>query len=168
MASIDNVVHFEMFLDQKTMEAIQLKMNPLFDANDESGYQCDGVDPAIFPGGEVPMKPSSPDHTIAMEWFARAYRAGRILHPPTYLLMASMPALAFLDHILRGDIVIHFERSTYGLKKAMNKTHYPDIGLQLNKIPDNVAEQILDETMTQLFGSKSRRLQTDVEGSTRF
>ena len=168
MASIGNVIHFEIFLDQKTMEAIQLKMNPLFDANDESDYKCDGVEPAIFQGGEVPMKPSSPNHTIAMQWFARAYRVGQISHPPTYLLMASMPALAFLDHILRGDIVIHFERSTYGLKKAMNKTHYPDIGLQLNKIPDDVAEEILDETMTQLFGSKSRRLQTDVEGSTRF
>ena len=156
MASIDNVVHFEMFLDQKTMEAIQLKMNPLFDANDESGYQCDGVDPAIFPGGEVPMKPSSPDHTIAMEWFARAHRAGRISHPPAYLLMASMPALAFLEHILRGDIVIHSERSTYGLKKAMNKTHYPDIGLQLIKIPDNAAEQMLNEAKTHLLGSKTR------------
>ena len=53
MASIDNVVHFEIFLDQKTMEAIQLKMNPLFDANDESGYKCDGVEPAIFQGGEA-------------------------------------------------------------------------------------------------------------------
>ena len=114
------------------------------------------------------MKPSSSNHTTAMQWFARAYRVGQISHPPTYLLMASMPALAFLDHILRGDIVIHFERSTYGLKKAMNKTNYPDIGLELNKIPDDVAEEILDETMTQLFGSKSRRLQTDVEGSTRF
>ena len=168
MASIGNVVHFEIFLDQETMEAIQRKMNPLFDANDESGYKCDGVEPAIFQGGEVPMKPSSPDHTIAMEWFARAYRAGRVSHPPSYLLIASMPALAFLDHILRGDIVIHFERSTYGLKKAMNKTNYPDTGLELNKISDDVAEEILDETMTQLFGSKSRRLQTDVEGSTRF
>ena len=156
MASIGNVVHFEIFLDQETMEAIQRKMNPLFDANDVPGYRCEGVEPAIFQGGEVPMKPSSPDHTIAMEWFARAYRAGRILHPPTYLLMASMPALAFLDHILRGDIVIHFERSTYGLKKAMSKTHYPDLVLQLIKIPDDAAEQFFNEAKTHLLGSKTR------------
>ena len=32
MASIGNVIHFEIFLDQKTMEASQLKMNPSFDA----------------------------------------------------------------------------------------------------------------------------------------
>ena len=143
------------------MEASQLKINPLFDANDESGYKCDGVEPASFQGGEVPMKRSSHNHTIAMEWFARAYRAGRILHPPTYLVMASMPALAFLDHILRGDIVIHVERNTYGLKKAMIKANYPEIGLELNKISADVAEEILDGTMIQLFGSKSRRLSTD-------
>ena len=156
MASIGNVIHFEIFLDQKTMEACQVKMNPLFDANDESGYKCDGVEPAIFQGGEVPMKPSSSNHTTAMQWFARAYRVGQISHPPTYLLMASMPALAFLDHILRGDIVIHFERSTYGLKKAMNKTHYPDLVPQLIKIPDKAAEQMLNEAKTHLLGSKTR------------
>ena len=160
MASIGNVVHSEIFLDQETMEAIQRKMNPLFDANDVSGYKCDGVEPASFQGGEVPMKVSSRDQTIAMEWYARAYRAGRVSQPPSYLFIASMPALAFLDHILCGDIVIHFERKTYGFKKAMNKANYPEIGLELNKISADVAEEILDGTMTQLFGRKSRRLST--------
>ena len=156
MASIDNVVNFEMFLDQETMEAIQTGRVPWYDANDESGYQCDGVDPAIFPGGEVPMKPWSPDHRIALEWFARAHRARRISHPPVYLLMASMPALTFLEHILRGDIVIHSEMSTYGLKKAMNKTHYPDLVAELIKFSDKDAEQMLNEAKTHFLGSKTR------------
>ena len=151
MASIGNVIHFEIFLDQKTMEAIQLKMNPLFDANDESGYQCDGVDPAIFPGGEVPMKPWSPDHRIALEWFARAHRARRISHPPVYLLMASMPALTFLEHILRGDIVIHSEVSTCGLKKPLNKIHYPDLVVDVIEFAENEAQRMLDNATAYLL-----------------
>ena len=83
MASIDNVVHFEIFLDQETMEAIQRKMNPLFDANEVPGYKCEGGEPAIFQGGEVPMKVSSRDQTIAMKWYARAYKAGRVSRAPS-------------------------------------------------------------------------------------
>ena len=97
------------------------------------------------------MKPSSTDHTIAMEWFARAYRAGRILHPPTYLLMASMPALAFLDHILRGDIVIHSEMSTCGLKKPLSKINYPGLVVDVIEFAENDAQRMLDNATENLL-----------------
>ena len=76
MALVGNDVKFEMFLDRETLQAICTGRVPWYDPEDVHGYRCDGLDPEIFPGKEVPMKFWSPDHRIALEWYARAKRAG--------------------------------------------------------------------------------------------
>ena len=149
---IDNVVHFEIFLERETMQAIRTGRVTWYDPEDVDGYRCDGLDPGIFPCGEVPMKFWSPDHSIALEWFARAKRAGRVSLPPTHLLMASMPALRFLEHCLRGDIVIHYETSTCGFRKPVNEINYPGLEVDMIEIADNVAQRMLDNA-TENLGS---------------
>ena len=144
MALIDNVVHFEIFLERETMQAIRTGRVTWYDPEDAHGYRCDGLDPGIFPCGEVPMKFWSPDHRIALEWFARAKRAGNISLPPTTLLMASMSALSFLEHCLRGDIKIHSEMRTCGLKKPLNNINYPDVVVDVIEFAENDAQRMLD------------------------
>ena len=144
MALIGNVVKFEIFLDRETLQAICTGRVPWYDPEDVHGYRCDGLDPEIFPGKEVPMKFWSPDHRIALEWYARAKRVGTTSLPPTILLMASMSAPSFLEHCLRGDIVIHSERSTCGLKKPLKNTNYPDVELDLIEFTENDAQRMLD------------------------
>ena len=151
MVSSDNVVHFEMFLEQETIEAIQSGKVIWWDPNDQSDYRCEGLDPETFPGGEVPLKAWSGDKRIALHGFALAHRAGRVSLPPAYLFMASMPALSFLGHILRGDIVIHSKMNTYGFRKPLNKRHYPDLEGKLMKLPDENAEQILIQAKRHLI-----------------
>ena len=75
MALIDNVVQFEIFLERETQQAIRTGKVTWYDPEDVDGYRCDGLDPGIFPCGEVPMKFWSPAHRIALEWFARAKKA---------------------------------------------------------------------------------------------
>ena len=155
-ASSDNVVRFEMFLEQQTFEAMQSGKVIWWDPNDESDYRCEGLDPETFPGGEVPMKAWSGDKRIALLGFALAHRRGRVTLPPAYLLMACMPALSFLWHIIRGDIVIHSEMNTYGFRKPLNNRHYPDLECELIKLPDDDAQQALIQAKTYLIRSNTR------------
>ena len=55
-----------------------------------------------------------------------------------------MPALRFLEHCLRGDIVIHSEMSTCGLKKPLNKINYPDVVVDVVEFAENDAQRMLD------------------------
>ena len=151
MALNDNVVHFELFVERETMQAITTGYVSWYDPKDDHSYRCDGLDPGIFPCGEVPMKFWSPDHRIALEWFARARRAGTISLPPTFLLTVSMPALRFLEHCLRGDIVIHSETSTCGFKKPVNPVNYPGLEVDAIEIADDVAQNMLDNTTKHLL-----------------
>ena len=139
MALTDNAVRFEIFLEREKVAAIR------------KGE----FDPGLFPSRrntkpEVPMKFWSPDHSIALEWFARAKRAGRVSLPPTHLLMASMPALRFLEHCLRGDIVIHSEMSTCGLKKPLSKINYPGLVVDVIEFAENDAQRMLDNATEYL------------------
>ena len=65
--------------------------------------------------------------------------------------MASMPALSFLEHILRGDIVIHHEMNTYGFRKPLNKRHYPDLEGEVIQLPDEDAQQALIQAKRYLI-----------------
>ena len=116
-----------------------------YDPDDVERYRCDGLDPGIFPNGEVPMKFWSPDHTVALQWFARAIKAGTISRPPTSLLMAKMPALGFLEHCLRGEIVIHSQMRTCGLKKPVNENNYPGLVMEVIDFSEEEGKHMLDE-----------------------
>ena len=151
MALICDDVSFEIFLDRETLYAMCTGRVLWYDPEDVLGYRCDGLDPEIFPGKEVPMKFWSPDHRIALEWFARAKRAGNISLPPTTILMASMSALSFLEHCLRGDIEIHFERRTCGLKKPLNNINYPDVVVDVIEFAENDAQRMLDNATAYLL-----------------
>ena len=151
MALIDNFVFFEIFLDKETLEAMLTGRVPWYDPEDRHNYRCDGLDPEIFPGNEVPMKFWSSDHRIALEWFARAVRAGTISFPPIMLLMATMPALSFLEHCNCGDIVIHPARRTCGLTKPLNHTNYPSVVLDAIEIAESDAQSMLDNATAFLL-----------------
>ena len=151
MALIDNVVRFEIFLDRETLQAIRTGWVPWYDPKDVYGYRCDGLDPEIFPGNEVPMKFWSSDHRIALEWFARAVRAGNISFPPIFLLMATMPAHSFQEHCNCGDIVLHPARSTCGLTKPLNHHNYPSVVLDAIEIPESDAQSMLDNATKYLL-----------------
>ena len=144
MALVGNEVKFEIFLDRETLQAICTGRVPWYDPEDVLGYRCDGLDPAIFPGKEVPMKFWSPDHRIALEWYARAKKAGTTSLPPTILLMARMSVRSFLEHCLRGDIVIHSKRSTCGLKKPLKSVNFPEVVVELIEFTENDAQRMLD------------------------
>lgn len=144
MVLVGNDVKFEIFLDRETLHAIRTGRVPWYDPEDVHGYRCDGLDPEIFPGKEVPMKFWSPDHRIALEWYARAQRAGMTSLPPTILLMASMPARSFLEHCLRGDIVIHSKRCSCGLKKPLKDKNYPDVVVDVIMFTEKEAQRMLD------------------------
>ena len=144
MALICDDVSFEIFLDRETLYAMCTGRVLWYDPEDVLGYRCDGLDPEIFPGKEVPMKFWSPDHRVALEWYARAKRAGSISLPPTVLVMARMSARSFLEHCLRGDIVIHPERSTCGLKKPLKNRYYPDVVVEMIAFTENDAQCMLD------------------------
>ena len=156
MALTYNDVRFEMFLERETVAAIETGKVPWYDREDVESYRCDGLDPAMFPARpkskpEVPMKKWSPDHRIALKWFAKAKRAGHISFPPTHLLTASLPAQNFLDHCLCGDIVIHHETDTYGFRKPVNQINYPDLMVEMIKIADDQAQRMLDTATEHLL-----------------
>ena len=71
-------------------------------------------------------------------------KVGTTSLPPTILLMASMSARSFLEHCLRGDIVIHSERSTCGLKKPLKNINYPDVVVDVIEFTENDAQRMLD------------------------
>ena len=151
MALNDNVVHFELFVERETMQAITTGYVSWYDPKDDHGYRCDGLDPGIFPCGEVPMKFSSPDHRIALKWFAHAVRAGIVSLPPTFLLMARMPALCFLEHCIRGDIVIHSKMSTCALKKPVNEKNYPGLVMEFIEFTEDEAQRMLEYATEHLL-----------------
>ena len=151
MALIDNVVRFEIFLERETQRAISTGKVSWYDPEDVHGYRCDGLDPGIFPCGEVPMKFASPDHRIALKWFAHAVRAGIVSLPPTFLLMARMPALCFLEHCIRGDIVIHSKMSTCGLKKPVNAKNYPGLVMEFIEFTEDEAQLMLEDATEHLL-----------------
>ena len=151
MALIDNVVYFEIFLDKETLGAICTGWVPWYDPDHVNSYRCDGLDPGIFSGKEVPMKFWSPDHRIALEWYARAIRAGILSAPPIILLTVSMSASRFLEHCLRGDIVIYSSRCTCGLTKPLNHKNYPDAVVEVIEIADSEAQLMLDNATAYLL-----------------
>ena len=146
MALIEDFVHFELFLERETMQAITTGHVSWYDADDAEGCSCDGLDPRIFPCGEVPMKFASPDHRIALDFFVRAKIAGYITLPPTFLIIARMPALRFLEHCIRGDIVIYSQMSTCGLKKPVNAINYPGLEMEFISYTEDQAQFMLDAT----------------------
>ena len=156
MALTYNDVRFEMFLERETMAAIRTGKVSWYDREDVEGYRCDGLDPGMFPSRvkskpEVPMKTWSADHRIALKWFARTKRAGRISLPPTHLLTASLPAQNFLNHCLCGDIVIHHETDTYGFRKSVDQINYPGLVVELIEFPNDDAQRMLDTATEHLM-----------------
>ena len=138
------------------MKAVRTGKVSWYDPKDVTGYRCDGLDPKTFPnrGGakaEVPFKYWSENHHVALEWFARAARAGRTAGLPSSLLTASLSIHAFLEHILRGDIVIHSETKTCGFTKPFNQNNYPGLDVELTDYSDDVAQSMLEYATMHLL-----------------
>ena len=113
---------FEMFLDQETFLAFFPGTVPWLAAD---GWKCPGIDNTLFSDQAVPMKVISPDHRIALQWFARAHRRGHIRGLPRYLLTGSMPAQWALAHMLANQITLIPERDGVAFKCLMNVANYP-------------------------------------------
>ena len=144
MTLVDNdlVVRMEMYLDEQTAEAVATGKVGWYHGRDAPNYLCDGLDPATFPKKEVPMKFWRSDHSIAWEWYIRAKKNGNVNGPPKKHLVVSMPTVRFLEHCLKGNIVIYSERFTCAFKKPVNAKYYPDLNYVLTddvEIPGHLA-----------------------------
>ena len=66
------VLSFKMFIEAPTAKAFF--GDGTVPWAQKSNWKCQGVDPSIFPKGELPFKFSSADHSVAAEWYALADR----------------------------------------------------------------------------------------------
>ena len=113
---------FEMFLDQETFLAFFPGTVPWLAAD---GWKCPGIDNTLFRDGAVPMKLASPDHRVALKWFARAYRRGHTRGAPRYLLAGRMPVQWALTHMLAEQITLKPEFDGVTFKCLMDTENYP-------------------------------------------
>ena len=144
MTLMGNVVWFEMYLDEQTVQAMDTGKVPWYKGQDAQDYRCEGLDPAIFADTGVPMKFWSEDHKIALHWYFRALNREMVSFPPKKIYVASMPAVRFLEHCLKGDIVIYFERRTCAFKKPVIPVNYPELKFELFDIADDVGKAMVD------------------------
>ena len=116
----------EMLLDSDTRRAFIMKDPvPWYYRSD---YRCEEPDPSTFPSrwatgqSDLPLKfvDSEGTHTKAAEGYAHALRKNMVKGLPVYLLRATLPPKAFLDHLGKGDICIWPEIHTVAYTKKMN------------------------------------------------
>ena len=126
-----------MYIDQATADAF-------FNGPVEwiaSDWQCRGVDPTIFPKGEVPFKKFSEDHSIAAKYYAMAFRKGGVTGAPVILLQGSLPRdLSLLQHFEHGSIRVYGHIDTVAFTQVLHSDTFH--GLHWNVYPlDGAAGQ---------------------------
>ena len=118
------VLKFEMFVDDDMAQAVHGHVPWLQDAYE--GWECPGLEPSLFKDGMVPMKQWTPDHRVALKYFALANRASNA-KLPKYLFMGSLPSVNAYQHFLEGTIVSVPDQATIGFKRLMDPTNYPHL-----------------------------------------
>ena len=121
LAPVDDLC-FEMFLDQDTFTALCAQKDKWAT---EDVWRYTGIDNTMFCDGAVPVKLPSPDHEIALHWFAQAHKRGYARGPPRYLLSGSMPADWALAHMRADQIRLKPEIDAVAFKCIMNQKNYP-------------------------------------------
>ena len=149
-------VKFQIFLDAETKKTCETGRVPWWDPQGSSPYRCDGLDPRTFRDGKVPMKYWSTNKEIALYWFARAHRAGRINGPPEFLLEGSMDAHAFLDSIFAGDIVVDASTKTIGFTKPVSQVNYPTSEWDVGFFTEEEAQRHLKAALSELSRAAKR------------
>ena len=111
---------FEMFIDEPTAKAFF--EDGTVPWNEPSGWKCQGVDPSIFPKGELPFKTWSEDHSIAAKFYALAHRKEGVEGAPLFLLEGSLPEDRLLPLFKNGSVRVYERTQTV----AFTKLIYPD------------------------------------------
>ena len=112
------VVKFEMYIDATTQQAMQTG----------KGVVPDLFRPALGIGKTVPFKAWQPDHSMALDGFARAYRRRSVNGYPVFRIEACMEESKFLASALAGDIILNATMpGTVGSIKPVNQQNFPSL-----------------------------------------
>jgi hypothetical protein len=114
------VVQAEMWLDGETGLALW---------GDQGTYLSSdclaGLTPDLFYGYAVPMKMVSDQGSLALKWYARAFRATSVLGPPRFRVLVEFDAEQAWDSCVGGDIVMRPAQCSILFKKAVSLVNYP-------------------------------------------
>ena len=104
---------FEMCIDVETLNSFM---------GDEVAwskpYKCDGIDPSIFPKGELPMKKILLEEkmeivvnsTVAAMYYAMAHRRSHVKGPPVAMIRVTLGYLGLSRSSLDGSLAPHVEQ----------------------------------------------------------
>ena len=117
----------------------------------QKDWRAEGLDPTMFPGGEVPFKRVLMEngvnkHSIAAKWFARAHRRGNATGLPAYRVTMKMSPAAVLGAIWAEKAIPHPNREGLGLLVTVTTKNYPAMyDLDVNPIVPAHGQWLLDE-----------------------
>ena len=138
---------YEMFLDEETVTAFQGGPVPWLK---DTEWTTDGVDPSIFPGGELPMKRIKHEdgvnrHSVALLAFALAHRAKHVNGPPRWLLTFKLSLEDVNKHAWEGSLKMYAYTNTLAVLKKLDTANYPGIRDQfVHPISPKVGDELLD------------------------
>ena len=138
---------YEMFLCEETMAIFHGK-SPSWLAADDGPWTTYGIDPSIFPQGQLPMKRVALDtahhHSVALLAFAMAHRANHVIGPPRYLLTFRLSPEDVFDHSWEGSLKVYPETHTLAIMKTLDLTNFPGLrDCLLHPIAEEVGKQYL-------------------------
>ena len=150
MEETQKVVKFEMYIDATTQQAMQTG----------KGVVPDLFRPALGIGKTVPFKAWQPDHSMALDGFARAYRRRSVNGYPVFRIEACMEESKFLARALAGDIILNATMpGTVSFAKPFTQQNFPSLEVDLIKIPE---EQAMEMLLTALQALAVKRKAIDV------
>ena len=147
------MIKFEIFIDEETFQAAQTGSVPWCSS---PNYRCSGLDPVTFPRilgicSTVPFKKWHPEHTMAADGFARAFRKKHVTGLPVYLIEAMMHERAFIDHVLAGDLLVNATMlGTVGFTRPVDQNHFPTLVVDVTKRSPEQAQEMLDSALLAL------------------
>ena len=150
MEKTKKVVKFEMYIDATTQQAMQTG----------KGVVPDMFPPAMGIGKTVPFKAWQPDHSMALDGFARAYRRRSVNGYPVFRIEACMEESKFLACALAGDIILNATMpGTVSFAKPFTQQNFPSLVVDLIEIPEEQAREML---LTALQALAVKRKAIDV------
>ena len=118
---------FEMCIDQETWNSFM---------GDEVSwsrpYKCDGIDPSIFPKGELPMKKIFLDenmelmenYPVTAMYYAMTHGRSHVKGPPVGLLRVTLGDVGLSRSFLNGSLVPHIEQHGVVFTKSVTPENY--------------------------------------------
>ena len=118
---------FEMCIDEATFNCLVRGQEVAW----AKPYKCDGIDPTIFPNGELPMKKvlvvgGERIDAVAAMYYALAHRRKHVNGPPHSILRFEIGYQGLSRGFLSGTLVPHVEQHGVGFKKKLTRENYTD------------------------------------------